>query len=281
MKRNQLFLILGALCIGVVLFTLPKALVNSKMREVATNEASKKEKADTASLSDQMKQAHAHEHSAEEKAKLSKWLALFASNNPSDKKASLADSIAGFYMHAHQYDSVAYFKEQVALLSPSSKNNVAAADAYMRAVDFADEKGKVTYSNQARAYYKKALGADTKNTEVKAKMAMTYVASENPMQGIKMLREVIEEDPKNETALYNLGYLSVQSGQYQKAIDRFDALLKVNPVHSSATFYLGYSFMQLGNKEKARMYFNKAKELEQDPEFQSILESYLKELNEL
>lgn len=281
MKRNQLFLILGAVCVGVILYNLPKALVNSKVREVTTTTASKKENADSDSLNAKMKQAHAHEHSAEEKAKLSNWLGLYKTTANSSKKASLADSIAGFYMHAHQYDSVAYFKEQVALLNPSSKNYVNAADAYMRAVDFADEKKKVAYSNQARAMYQKAMDAEPKNTEVKAKMAMTYVASENPMQGIKMLREVVAEDPKNETALYNLGYLSIQSGQYQKAIDRFNELLKVNPVHSSGTFYLGYSYMQMGNKEKARLYFNKAKELEQDPEFQSILESYLKELNEL
>ena len=46
------------------------------------------------------------------------------------------------------------------------------------------------------------------------------------MQGIMMLREVLEEDPKNELALFNMGMLSIQSGQYDKAVERLVELGK-------------------------------------------------------
>ncbi|MBD79127.1 MAG: hypothetical protein CL840_09425 [Crocinitomicaceae bacterium] len=64
----------------------------------------------------------------------------------------------------------------------------------------------------------------------------------SPMQGIKLLKEVIEEDPNNEKALYYLGNFSIQSGQYKKAINRFESLTKVNPSHIEGWYLLGYSF---------------------------------------
>ena len=118
-----------------------------------------------------------------------------------------------------------------------------------------------------------------KNLETKSKLAMTYVTTDSPMKAIGLLKEVVKEDPANETALFNLGYLSIQSGQYDKAVKRFEELLKVNPAHASGTFYLGLSYQELGNQSKANQYFTKAKALDSDPEFQAIIESYLKESN--
>ena len=62
------------------------------------------------------------------------------------------------------------------------------------------------------------------------------------MAGIKLLKEVIEEEPNNEKALYYLGNFSIQSGQYSKAIMRFEKLAEVNPSHYEARYLLGYSY---------------------------------------
>ena len=62
-------------------------------------------------------------------------------------------------------------------------------------------------------------------------MAMTYLTSSNPIQGITMLREVLVKDPKNELALFNMGMLSIQSGQYERAVERLEELVDINPSH--------------------------------------------------
>jgi Flp pilus assembly protein TadD len=78
---------------------------------------------------------------------------------------------------------------------------------------------------------------------------MTYVAGSEPMTGIMMLREVIEQEPENELAIYNLGILAITSGQLEKAIERFEKLKELDPENPEANFYLGYCLFELGRKE--------------------------------
>lgn len=107
---------------------------------------------------------------------------------------------------------------------------------------------------------------------------MTYLTSPNPMQGITLLREVLAEDPKNQSALFNLGMLSVQSGQYDRAIERLNDLIAINPGHVQAQLLLGVSYMNKGDKKLAREQFEKVKQLDTDPAVQATADAYLKEL---
>ena len=108
---------------------------------------------------------------------------------------------------------------------------------------------------------------------------MTYLTSPNPMQGITMLREVLAKDPKNELALFNMGMLSIQSGQYDRAIERLQELVKVNPNHVQGHLLLGIAWMNKGEKELAREQFEKVKKMDKDPAVQATIDSYLKDLN--
>ena len=107
---------------------------------------------------------------------------------------------------------------------------------------------------------------------------MTYVSSATPMKGIQMMREVLAEDPKNEFALFNMGMLSIQSGQYARAIERLEELAAVNPNHLQGQMLLGVAYLNNGNKDKARQQFERVKKLDADPAVQATVDSYLKEL---
>ena len=106
---------------------------------------------------------------------------------------------------------------------------------------------------------------------------MTYISS-SPMQGINMLMEVLKADPQNESALFNLGMLSIQSGQNEKAVERLETLVKINPNHTQAQLLLGIAWMNLGDKTKARAQFEKVKQMDKDPAVQATVDSYLKDL---
>jgi len=276
MKKKQIILILaGIIGVGIV-FSLPKVLVDNDKESVKGAEVSVG--TDTLNeLSHRMEENHRHEQTAADLKMIQELTKNYYSVSDKEKKRIFADSISTYYRRFHQYDSLAKYLEEYAGLEKTEKSWVNAADAYLQAADFASDQKKAVYNEKSRALYSKALEMDPQDLETKSKLAMTYVASSTPMEGIKLLREVIEKDPNNETALFNLGYLSMQSGQYSKAVDRFKKLIEVNPQHSSGMFYLGLSYSELGNKQKARECFEKAKTLEKDPEFQSIIDSYLKE----
>jgi cytochrome c-type biogenesis protein CcmH/NrfG len=71
------------------------------------------------------------------------------------------------------------------------------------------------------------------------------------MKGIMLLREVVAADPKHEMAQYNLGMLSVKSGQLDKAIERFNTVLEINPERTEVNFFLGQVYLQQGDTTKA------------------------------
>jgi len=105
-------------------------------------------------------------------------------------------------------------------------------------------------------------------------MAMTYVNTENPMQGIALLREVLQQDPTNELALFNLGLLSMQSNQYDRAIERFRQILVNNPTSRKAQFYLGISLAEGGKRDEARQVLAQVKKGEKDPQILAAIREY-------
>ena len=161
----------------------------------------------------------------------------------------------------------------MAQAKPSAQNWQQAADAYFQAFSFAatDERVKLL-GGKARELYAKVLKDQPGNLDAKTNLGMAYMASENPVQGISLLREVLEADPRNEKALYNMGILAVQSNQYDKAVTRFQELVKVNPKNVNGQFYLGVTLARTGAKEEAKKAFLIAKSLSNDPALAASVE---------
>ncbi len=86
--------------------------------------------------------------------------------------------------------------------------------------------------------------------------ALKLLEGENPMQGIFMLREMVEKNPKNTDALYYLGTLSIQTGQYENANERFNQIISIDSSDKRAYLQLGISNYLLGNVERADSLFN-------------------------
>jgi len=107
---------------------------------------------------------------------------------------------------------------------------------------------------------------------------MTYVSSANPMQGITMLRDILEEDPENEEGLFNMGILSMQSGQYKRAVERFEKLVEHHPDNIQGQFYLGVSLFESNQKKRAKTQLEELRKQTEDPQILSGIENYLDRL---
>ena len=91
---------------------------------------------------------------------------------------------------------------------------------------------------------------------VSVDQALSLIEGPNPMEGVFMLRNILENNPENTEALYYLGVLSNQTGQYQNALERFNQLIAIDSSDKRAYFQLGISNYNLGNKKKADSLFN-------------------------
>lgn len=78
----------------------------------------------------------------------------------------------------------------------------------------------------------------------KIERAVQLVQGDNPMEGIMLLREVLEEDSTNVEAHFYLGLFSVQSGQYDKARSRFETVLRYEPENLEAHWQLAHLDME-------------------------------------
>ena len=203
---------------------------------------------------------------APQRQELTRLLAEYAAAPNAVAKATVAANLARRYNSVERFDSAGYYLEQVALARPSAQNWQQAADAYFQAFSFAasDERVKLL-GGKARELYAKVLKNEPGNLDAKTNLGMAYMASENPVQGVTLLREVLATDPRNEKALYNMGILAVQSSQFDKAVKRFQDLVKVNPKNVNGQFYLGVTLARTGANAEAKAAFLTAKSLSADP----------------
>ncbi len=115
--------------------------------------------------------------------------------------------------------------------------------------------------------------------DAKVKEAIRIVQTQpQPMEGIMLLREVIDEDPENRSALLFLGIFSCQSGQFDKAVPRLEKLLALEPEHEDGLFWLSVAYTRLGEKEKAIAGFEKFDAMADNEELKAAARKYIEEL---
>jgi tetratricopeptide (TPR) repeat protein len=271
MTKTRIILLVASALLIWLIFQLPKAVVE--------NEATM---AESAAGNDTVA-SHIETHSKAPEAiqvRIKEFRTQFVQGSEKEKNAIFADSLATLYRKANRFDSAAWFAEEASKVFKTTESWTKAGDNYYQAYTLAiDQKRQGLMATKAQELYSKVLEKEPGNLEVKTKMAMTYLSSPNPMQGITMLREVLTKDPKNELALFNMGMLSIQSGQHDRAIERLQELVKVNPNHLQGQLLLGIAWMNKGEKELAREQFEKVKKMDKDPAVHATIDSYLKDLN--
>ncbi len=266
MLKTRIVLVLVSVAIIWLLFLLPKVVVENESQMEETEEQSVEGDPHTTAP-------------AALRASINSLNAQYLEASENQKSAIFADSLASLYSQAGQFDSAAWFAEKAASFFKDNESLLKAGNRYYDAYTFAlDPKKQGEMAEKTRFFLGQVLEAEPDNLGVKTKMAMTYLSSQNPMQGITMLREVLEVDPYNEEALFNMGMLSIQSGQYERAIERLGELVSNYPNHVQGHLLLGVAYMNTKDKEKARAEFELVKKLDTDPAVVSAADSYLKDL---
>ncbi len=269
MNRIQWALIAGATALIAVLFLLPRGVVQQE-RTLSDREGDAPAVAEA---------PHDEPASPQVVQRLRVLRINYERVSDTEKKVTFADSLTSLYQEVNKFDSAAYFMAEKAKLQPSLANQLRAGDGYYEAFSYAvDPERARRFGEAARTHYQQVLDEQPGNLDVKARLAMTYVAGENPMQGISLLRDILAENPAHEQTLFNLGMLAVQSGQYDRAVERFRQLIAINDAHVQGRFFLGVSYKELGQKPEALAEFRHLQTHQDDPEMLAAVESYLKEL---
>lgn len=288
MNKTVLLVVVMASALTVGLYTLPKVVVRNEDKQLSSVGGRTSQTAGrttdslnaTASIGpaddSQPDRSAIHEKpiSADEQKQLGTLRGSFLTAAPTQKEAFGEKLIAAFRA-VTRYDSAAYYADLLAVAQPSERNMLRAGDAYFEAYTFAvDEQKTAKLGQKTRDFYQKVLASNPNLLEAKANMAMTYVNTQTPMQGIMLLRDVLKQEPTNELALFNLGLLSMRSNQYGRAVERFRQILVNNPDSRKAQFYLGVSLAEAGQKDEARRVLAQVKQQEKDPQILAAVREY-------
>lgn len=174
-----------------------------------------------------------------------------------------------------------YYYEEIAKSESTEQNWINTAFRYFDAFKMTgDSARRVYFVNKAIDCYKKVIALNPNNYDAKTDLGVCYAeGTSNPMQGILMLREVVQQNPKHIMAQFNLGVLSVKSGQLDKAVDRFKNVLEIDPSIEDARFLLAKTYMQMGNKEEALKNFGILQKESKDDGLLKEVESLISQIN--
>lgn len=132
--------------------------------------------------------------------------------------------------------------------------------------------------DEAVGAFQKALEINPNETQHKINLALIYVESTQPMQGIMMLRELSKEEPENTSVLMALGQLSIRSGQYDKAVERYQQVVDIDPNNIKGYYALAQVYQSTGKTQQAINSYQKCLTLSNDAALRSDIEQIIRKL---
>ncbi|AFD08525.1 tetratricopeptide repeat protein [Solitalea canadensis] len=272
LSRKQIIIILSVVVLIGALYSLDiKGLVNPKEGKKPDSEQS------ASGVSTESISKSAKKQLSAGAVKQIEGLEGQLAKDPKNIEAQKALAKQWESMHVNHVSGL--YMYQIAQQDPNLQNWLNAGDKLQTGIATVSDSTEVSFvAEKAIDSYQKALALDPESLDAKTGLGICYVeTTQNPMQGITLLREVVEKDPENLKANMNLGLFSMKTGQYDKAEKRFLTVLKKSP-SADAYFYLGEAYRNMGQKAKAIEAYQKTKEFMVDPQFTAQIDMIIKEL---
>ncbi|HOS47545.1 MAG TPA: tetratricopeptide repeat protein [Bacteroidia bacterium] len=259
-NRLQIIIVAAALLLSVVIYMMPSQ-VNMKAKPADATRVNKGGLDETALL-----QSAATAIDSTQLPTLRMLEDALKKNG--DQDTALLDQIGRFWDNRNIPAAAAIWFEKKSAIQKTELSYLDAAYRYFDAFKMAgDSSLRGMMVQKAIENYNKVIEINPENLNAKTDLGACYAeGTGEPMKGIMLLREVVSKNPEHEMAQYNLGMLSVKSGQLDKAIERFTKVLEINPKRSEMYFYLGQIYVSKGEPDKAIGYYESFVKNTNDPQ---------------
>jgi tetratricopeptide (TPR) repeat protein len=176
-----------------------------------------------------------------------------------------------------------YYTYSAALLENSEKSLTFAAQQLINnliAPDAPPALAKWMASN-AKVLLEKALVINPNNDSATINLGACYLfgnISENPMEGILKVKQVVDKNPHNVYGQIILALGGKKSGQYDKAKERFLLVINEQPSNLEAMVNLAECYELINKKDSAILWYTKVKNLVDIPDAKTALSKRIEEL---
>ena len=183
---------------------------------------------------------------------------------------------------ARIFEPYVWYEAESSRLENSEKSLTFAARLFLENLQ-SDQNGsrRQWKALQAKDLYERSLKINPDNDSSKVGLGACFLfgnISANPLEGIAMIREVIQRDSTNVYAQLTLVKGSLLSGQYEKGIERLLKVVTLQPSNTEAVLMLADLYERTGEKKKAIEWYGKSLQLIPTPEIQQAIRERIEEL---
>ncbi len=278
MKKPQVFVVIIALVLlGLLYFVAPRS--NNELKPASSNSA-ENQTVTNKSIIDDAKTSL----SAEFK------ISLLSIENQLSRSKNTADSLmytrklARFWADsANRLTPYLYYTYSAALLENSEKSLTFAAQQLIDNLITPDAPPALLpwMAGNAKVLLEKALEINPNNDSAIINLGACYLfgnISDNPMQGILKVKQVVDKNPQNAYGQFILALGGKKSGQYDKAIERLLIVVSLQPSNLEAMVHLAECYELANQKEDAIQWYTMVKDLVNVPDAKSAITKRIKEL---
>jgi len=199
------------------------------------------------------------------------------------QKIDVFHQLAHFWQDsARIFEPYAWYEAEAARLENSEKSLTFAAHLFLENLrNEENDRLKRWKALQAKDLFERSLRINDKNDSSIVGLGACYIfgnITENPMEGILKVRQVVERDSTNIFAQLVLGHGSLISGQYDRAIDRFGKVLTIHPQNLEAILMMAEVYERKADKTNAIKWYSNALPLAANPNMKTALEKRIEEL---
>lgn len=182
----------------------------------------------------------------------------------------------------HLFEPYAWYTAQAAKLENSEKSLTFAAHLFLGELKTeADPAMQHWLATNAKDLFERDLAINPANDSSKVGLGACYIfgnISDNPMEGIAMIREVAQRNPNDLFAHFMLGLGGVKSGQFDKAIEHFKIVVEKEPDNVEAMLNLAECYEQKDDKHDAVKWYKAVRGKVVHPDAKKALDERIKAL---
>lgn len=172
-----------------------------------------------------------------------------------EEQVSLHKDLSRNWMQFGVPSLAGYHAEQVAELEMTAEAWSIAGSTYSICYQRSESEREATLcGNRSVASFENAVSLEPNNLDYRLNLAVTladFPPSNNPMLGVTQLMELNRQNPDYVPALYNLGRLAIQTGQYQRAVERLERAFELEPDNRRVICLLPVAYIEVGDEISA------------------------------
>ena len=280
MKKQQFLLVGLALLAVILLYFFGKTVPTAKLQTSAPT--SQQTERQTVKFEDLLLKAKG-KISASQNERLLKLENSVVRGDIKEQQIHVYHQLARFWADsAHIFEPYAFYNGEAAKLENTEKSLTFAAHLFLDNL-MTEGQPAMQYwlASNSKVLFEKAIILNPANDSSKIGLGACFLfgnISDNPMQGILPIKEIAQKDPGNIYAQMILGLGGKRSGQFDKAIERFNLVVQKQPENIEALFNLAECYEEKGDKINAVKWYEAVKKIVKVPEAQKELDKRITEL---